>query len=306
MTTHEDGLGGSITILEHGSSTTPMRFRMVLPKGFAPPAPECHPAQSEDYKILRGTLDLGIIGGKHVLLHAGDSYHMPANTYHLPHNPADSELEFEAVLTPGFESSAMFHDLYFVLREYRGLGKFARISFVCRRYTRVDAVQSPGARRDDRRRRGGSHVRRRRRIAGQGTAERAMTTDITTFHAHVYFDPATSSAAATLRDKVAASFAVTIGRFHDRPIGPHPKGTFEICFALDQLGPLVAWLMLHRDGLSVLVHPLSGDPLADHTTYPMWLGEQVQLDLEVIRRARGFRFRSARHSCIGNMMINAA
>jgi hypothetical protein len=54
-TKHEDGQGGSITILEHGSATTPMRFRMILPN-VGPPAAECHPSQAEDYTVLRGTL----------------------------------------------------------------------------------------------------------------------------------------------------------------------------------------------------------------------------------------------------------
>lgn len=43
--TYEDGHGGGITILEPGSETAPMRFRMILPKGLGPPAAEYHPSQ---------------------------------------------------------------------------------------------------------------------------------------------------------------------------------------------------------------------------------------------------------------------
>lgn len=106
---------------------------------------------------------------------------------------------------------------------------------------------------------------------------------ISAFHAHVYFDPATQPAAAALREALAASFSVPLGRWHDGPIGPHTKGNCEVRFPVEQLGAVVAWLMLRRGELSVLIHPLTGDVLADHATYPMWLGEQVPLDLEVLR-----------------------
>ena len=72
MRTYEDGLGGSITLLEEGDEERPTRFRMVMPPGFGPPAPECHPSQTEHFEVLRGTLDLGDVHGEHVVLHEGD------------------------------------------------------------------------------------------------------------------------------------------------------------------------------------------------------------------------------------------
>lgn len=140
---HEDGLGGSIIILEHGTTTAPMRMRMRMPKGMGPPAPECHPAQTEDFKILRGTLDLGIIDGKRVRLNAGDTYHMPAGVYHLPANGGDGELEFEALLSPGLESADMFTALYTAMREHRGLGRFALVATVFVHYARVIHFRAP-------------------------------------------------------------------------------------------------------------------------------------------------------------------
>ncbi len=142
-TKHEDGMGGSITILEHGSTTAPMRFRMIIQKGGGPPAPECHPSQTEDFTVLRGTFDLGVIDGKRILLKAGDTFHLPAGTYHLPANGGDDDVELEAVLTPGLESADMFTDLYGALREHRGLAQFARVSLVFRRYTRSIHFKAP-------------------------------------------------------------------------------------------------------------------------------------------------------------------
>jgi pimeloyl-ACP methyl ester carboxylesterase len=45
------------------------------------------------------------------------------------------------------------------------------------------------------------------------------------YHAHVYYDPASSrDRAARLRERVAATFpGVTLGRWHDTPVGPHTQ-----------------------------------------------------------------------------------
>ena len=39
--------------------------------------------------------------------------------------------------------------------------------------------------------------------------------------------------------------------------------------------------MLNRRGHAVLVHPNTGDGLADHRDYPLWLGERLALDFSV-------------------------
>jgi mannose-6-phosphate isomerase-like protein (cupin superfamily) len=139
----EDGLGGSLTIFEHGSATTPMRFRTVMPKGLGPPAPEHHPSQTEDFIVLRGVLDLGIVQDRHVVLRAGDTFHLPAGVYHHPANAGDDELEFDAVLTPGLESGDMFIDLCAVMREHRGIARFARVSMVLQRDAKMISFKPP-------------------------------------------------------------------------------------------------------------------------------------------------------------------
>lgn len=141
--THEDGMGGSITILEPGDATKPMRFRMVLPKGFGPPAPECHPSQRENFVVLRGVLDLGKIDGQHVRIEAGDRYTLPAGTFHLPRNGGDDEVEFEATLTPGLDAAEMFTGLYAATREHTGLGQFARVAMVFRRHAKTISFPLP-------------------------------------------------------------------------------------------------------------------------------------------------------------------
>ena len=111
--------------------------------------------------------------------------------------------------------------------------------------------------------------------------------EITGFHAHVYYDAATRDAAGRVREGLAGKFSAELGRWHDRPIGPHPKPMYQVAFAPSQFDPIVPWLMLNREGLSVLVHPITGDDVADHATNPLWLGDKVPIDIEFLRRHSG-------------------
>lgn len=110
-------------------------------------------------------------------------------------------------------------------------------------------------------------------------------TDITGFHAHVYFDEATRGVAERLRLELAPRFAVELGRVHAQPVGPHVKPMYQVAFAASEFAAVVPWLMLNRGGLSILVHPNTDDPVADHQMRPLWLGERLALDIELIRRS---------------------
>jgi DOPA 4,5-dioxygenase len=110
------------------------------------------------------------------------------------------------------------------------------------------------------------------------------TTEITGFHAHIYFDTASRDAAARVREGLGASFEVQLGRWHDKPIGPHPKAMYQVAFLPEQFGKVVPWLMLNREGLDILVHPETGDDVGDHTDRSLWLGEKLELNIEFLRR----------------------
>lgn len=102
------------------------------------------------------------------------------------------------------------------------------------------------------------------------------------YHAHVYFDAATKAAAVALREEIGARFDVALGRVHERPIGPHPEWSYQVAFAPAQFGSLIPWLALNRRGLTVFVHPETGDEVPDHTDHALWLGTQAALDLSAL------------------------
>jgi aromatic ring-cleaving dioxygenase len=105
---------------------------------------------------------------------------------------------------------------------------------------------------------------------------------VTHYHAHIYYDAASRERAARLRAQAAAQFAdALVGRWHDAPVGPHPQSMYQIAFPRELITAFLPWLMLNRDGLTVLLHPETGDDLADHTANAAWLGAMLPLRLEV-------------------------
>jgi len=107
---------------------------------------------------------------------------------------------------------------------------------------------------------------------------------IVDYHAHVYFDAASREPAARLREAVLARFpGATMGRWHERPIGPHPRWSYQIAFAPALLPELLPWLALNRGDLTVFLHPNTGDDLADHRDFAVWMGRQEELDLGIFR-----------------------
>jgi len=111
---------------------------------------------------------------------------------------------------------------------------------------------------------------------------------ITHYHAHIYYDPAsTRDRAARLRERVAEAFPKAIlGRWHDELVGPHPRAMYQIAFPRALLASFLPWLMLNRNGLTILVHPETGDDLADHTDHAAWLGGTLRLRLASFARHR--------------------
>ncbi|TDF35616.1 4,5-dioxygenase [Alteromonadaceae bacterium M269] len=101
------------------------------------------------------------------------------------------------------------------------------------------------------------------------------------YHAHIYFDEKTLNEAVELCSIVASKFDVSVGRVHQKCVGPHPMWSCQISFTASHFQSLIPWLDENRKELSVLVHGLTGNDLRDHTDYAYWLGESQPLNLKI-------------------------
>ncbi len=105
------------------------------------------------------------------------------------------------------------------------------------------------------------------------------------YHAHIYFEAAEREAASALRDAFLADMRAGghvcfVGRMMATGVGPHPIPQYEVHFTDISREAIIA--MIEPTGLRALVHPLTDDDLADHTTLGHWIGEPVELDTSVL------------------------
>lgn len=107
------------------------------------------------------------------------------------------------------------------------------------------------------------------------------TPPIHEWHAHVYFDAASTRAQAErVRAGIAQRFQARLGRWHEALVGPHTQSMYQVAFLPEVFEQIVPWLALNREGLSVLVHPDTGSPRADHRDHAIWMGTPLPIRLE--------------------------
>jgi aromatic ring-cleaving dioxygenase len=101
-------------------------------------------------------------------------------------------------------------------------------------------------------------------------------------HAHIYYSAEERPAAEALRDAFVrgAPDILFVGRMTDQRAGPHPIAQYEVHFPERSLAGVIS--AIEASGLRALVHPLTDDDLADHTTLARWIGAPVELDLNVL------------------------
>ena len=102
------------------------------------------------------------------------------------------------------------------------------------------------------------------------------------FHAHIYYSDQERATASALRDDFSARqpAILFVGEMTDCGVGPHPIPQYEVHFLETARDEVVA--AIEASGLRALVHPLTDDDLADHTTLAHWIGEPVELDVSVL------------------------
>ncbi len=101
------------------------------------------------------------------------------------------------------------------------------------------------------------------------------------YHAHIYYPAEQRGAAEALQEEFSRSPEILfVGRLMEQPVGPHPLPQFEVHFLEQALPTVVA--AIEASGLTALVHPLTNDDLADHTSLARWIGEPLALDTSVL------------------------
>lgn len=96
-------------------------------------------------------------------------------------------------------------------------------------------------------------------------------TDIKSYHAHVYFDEDSWEKAVLIRRWAAERFHVELGHWNLEPLGPHVTPSFYFGFGTELQPVILPWLQLNSLGLTILVHPNTDDPRADHLYYALWV-----------------------------------
>lgn len=114
-----------------------------------------------------------------------------------------------------------------------------------------------------------------------------MTDAYDPFHAHIYYGVSDRSTAEQLHSELRAGKGtgdlvdvIFVGEMTDRAVGPHPLPQYEVHFYGKALPTVLARIKTNQ--LRALVHRLTDDDLADHTSQALWVGEPLTLDLSVM------------------------
>lgn len=101
------------------------------------------------------------------------------------------------------------------------------------------------------------------------------------FHAHVYYTPDTRATAERLRAEAVtmAGGRLVVYALSDGPRGPHVTPMFGIDIPAADLSEVIGYLMVNHGPHAVLIHPVTGNELMDHTHHAMWIGQPQPLDL---------------------------
>ncbi len=112
------------------------------------------------------------------------------------------------------------------------------------------------------------------------------TSSIRGFHAHVYYDEKSHPQAEAFCLAAKEQFELKMGRMHKKLVGPHPCWSCQLAFSPQLFADVVPWLALNRNGLSILIHPESGDELADHRDHALWMGTIETLKLSMFESGK--------------------
>lgn len=127
--------------------------------------------------------------------------------------------------------------------------------------------------------------------------------DVSEYHVHIYFEEndnvLSRMEAQHLAWAVLNAFPQTAtGGDPVGIVGPHTRPNIELDVKPEGFADVVRFLQLNSQGLSILIHPRTGDETFDHKRAALWLGTPVPLNeafferlqaREVAQRQQGFK-----------------
>ena len=103
---------------------------------------------------------------------------------------------------------------------------------------------------------------------------------IKNYHFHLYYSltpDQIEKATAILNKLNQQKTDMPIGRIWEKPVGPHTIGSCQVTVERSRFQEMIEWFLANREGLSLFIHPDTGDDLKDHTEHVMWMGKEHPL-----------------------------
>ncbi len=105
------------------------------------------------------------------------------------------------------------------------------------------------------------------------------------YHLHLYCQPQQIPLAQAIRESLVTEVKEIegAGPVRSGPIGPHPLPMFEAWFQPEAIAQVLPWILKNRNGLSVLIHPITGDDYRDHEAHALWIGDKLPLNFAALK-----------------------
>ncbi|KAH9102132.1 hypothetical protein AeMF1_021268 [Aphanomyces euteiches] len=110
--------------------------------------------------------------------------------------------------------------------------------------------------------------------------------EIKFYHVHVYFAEDKVAVAESVHALVGEMWSqLQLGEMRREPFGPHPLGNFQVLVPVVDFSEFARWMSFNRQGLSVLLHPITPNQVDDHNLYSLWVGPSVSnLDMDYLAK----------------------
>ena len=101
------------------------------------------------------------------------------------------------------------------------------------------------------------------------------------YHAHIYWRDSKERARAMSFRAYLEDMGCYLGRVWDYPIGPHPLPMYQAIYDSSNKDLVEKYLTGNRNTNTILLHESINDDLRDHTEGARWLGESLELKLDI-------------------------